>query len=116
MLYWAAASDYQLSRKGESHMMIETNLMRGWAGIAESVGLIAIITLAIGVIVSAVKPSDAVKHLGAILCMTILFLVLPAIMASTWSSMSYWQQFGIVILGIMISLSLRALRPSRKKR
>jgi hypothetical protein len=97
-------------------MMIETNLMRGWAGIVESVALFALTILAIGLIVSAVKLSDVLKHLGTILGVAILLLMLPAIMVSAWSSMSYWQHLGIVILGIMVGLSLRALQQMRKKR
>jgi len=90
--------------------MLETNFMRGWAGIVGSVALVAIAILATGLIVSAVKASDVARHLGTILCIVILLLMLPAIMAAAWSSMSYWQHFGIVILGIMIGLLLRALR------
>lgn len=97
-------------------MTIETNLMRGWAEIVELLALFAITILALGVIVSAVKLSDVVKHLGTILCIVILLLMLPAIMVSIWSSMSYWQELGIVILGIMIGLSLRAMRQVRNKR
>jgi hypothetical protein len=97
-------------------MTIESNLMRGWAEIVESVALFAITILAIGVIVSAVKLSDVLRHLGTILCIVILLLMLPAIMVSVWSSMSYWQHLGIIILGIMIGLSLRALRQARNKR
>lgn len=97
-------------------MMIETNLMRGWAGIVESVALVAIAILALGIIVQAVKLSDVVKHLGTILCIAILLLMLPAIMARVWSAMSNWQHLGIVILGVMIGLSLRALRQTRSKR
>jgi phosphatidylserine synthase len=97
-------------------MMIETNLMRGWAGIVESVALFALTILAIGLIVSAVKLSEVLKHLGTILGVAILLLMLPAIMVSAWSSMSYWQHLGIVILGIMVGLSLRALQQMRKKR
>jgi hypothetical protein len=97
-------------------MVVETNLMPGWAEIVESFALFAIAILAIGLIVSAVKPSEVVKHLGTILCIVILLLVLPAIMVTAWASMSYWQHLGIVILGIMIGLSLWALRESRKKR
>ena len=93
--------------------MIETNLLRGWAGIVESVALVAMTILAIGLIVSAVKPSDAARHLGTILCVVILLLMLPAIMATAWSSMSYWQHLGTVILGIIFGLSLRALRKAR---
>jgi len=96
--------------------MIETNLMRGWAGIVESGALIAIAILAIGLIVSAVKPSDVARHLGTILCYAILLLMLPAIMVSIWSSMTYWQHLGIVILGIMVGLSLRALGQTRNQR
>jgi hypothetical protein len=97
-------------------MMIETDLMRGWAGIVDSVAFFAITILAMGLIVSAVKPPDVVRHLGAILCSVILLLMLPAIMASAWSSMSDWQHLGIVILGIMIGFSVRALRQVRRKR
>ncbi|MGA2654008.1 MAG: hypothetical protein ABSF28_26100 [Terracidiphilus sp.] len=97
-------------------MMIQTNLMCGWAGIVESVALIAITILALGIIVSAVKLSDVLKHLRAILCMTILLLMLPAIIVSAWTSMTYWQHLGILILGIMIGLSARALRQAGKKR
>ena len=96
-------------------MVIQTNLMREWAGIVESSALFAIIILAIGVIVRAVKLSDVFNHLGAILCLLILMLMLPAIMASAWSSMSYWQQLGVVALGIMIGFLLWVLRPIRKK-
>lgn len=96
--------------------MIETNFMRGWAGIVESVALCAITILAIGVIVSAVKPSDVARHLAVILCIVVLLLVLPAIMVAAWSSMSFWQHLGILILGIMIGLSLRVLRQMRNKR
>ena len=87
-------------------MMIETNLMRGWAGIVESVALFALTILAICLIASAVKLSDVLRHLGTILCIVILLLMLPAIMASAWSSMSYWQHLSIVLLGIMIGFSL----------
>lgn len=96
--------------------MIETNLMRGWAGVVESAALFALAILGICLIVSAVKPADAVKHLAAIICCTILLLILPAIMMAAWSSMTSWQHFGIVILGTLVGLSLLAMRDTRKKR
>jgi hypothetical protein len=97
-------------------MMIETNFMRAWAGIVESVAIIAIAILAIGLMVNAVKPSDAARHLGAILGIVILLLMLPAIIASAWSVMSFWQHLGLAMLGITIGLSLWALRGTRNKR
>jgi hypothetical protein len=97
-------------------MMVETNLMRGWAGIVESAALFALIVLALGLIVSAVKPEEFAKHLGTILGMTILLLMLPAILVNAWSSMSHWQRVGIVILGILIGISLSAMGQAGKKR
>jgi len=95
--------------------MIGTNLLRGWDGFVESAALVAIVILAIGVMVRVVKPSDAARHLGAILCIVILLIVLPAIMLSAWYSMSYWQQFGVVLLGVVIGVSIWALRQARWK-
>jgi hypothetical protein len=103
-------------RKGEGQVMIEPNLMREWAGIVESVAFLAVVILAIGAMLRVVKPSDAARCLGAILCVVILLLMLPAILVTAWHTMASWQQFGIVALGIMIVLSLWALRQPRKKR
>jgi hypothetical protein len=90
--------------------MIKTDLMRGGAGIVESVALVTITILAIGLILSTLKPSDVARHLGTVLFVVILLLVLPAILVTAWCSMSNWQHLGIFILGILIVLSLRALR------
>jgi hypothetical protein len=69
--------------------------------------------LAIGLIVSAVKLSDVVQHLATIIAVAVLLIALPAIMEAAWASISYWQHLGIVALGLMIGLSLRALRQAR---
>jgi hypothetical protein len=65
-------------------MMIETDIMRRWAGIVESVALFALTILAIGLIVSAVKLPDVMEYLGTILGVVILLLMLPPIMVSSW--------------------------------
>lgn len=96
--------------------MLESSLMHWWAGIVESVALLATLILAIGLIVSAVKPSNAARHLGTILCVVILLLILPAVMMTAWYSMSFWQHLRIAILGILIGFSLWASRQKRKKR
>lgn len=96
--------------------MIEANVMHGWSGFVESIALIAVVVLGIGVMVSAMKPSDLFRHFGTILFLAFLLLMLPSIMVSAWSSMSFWQQLGVVILGVMIGLALRALRLKPKKR
>ena len=56
------------------------------------------------------------KARGTIISIVILLLMLPFIMVNLWSSMSYWQHLGIVILGIMIDISLRALFLASRKR
>ena len=93
--------------------MMETNLMRGWAGIVESVALFAMTILAIRLILGNVKPSDVLKNLGAIILTMILLLVLPGIMVDAWFSMSYWQIFGLLFLGIMTGLAFRKLQIGR---
>jgi hypothetical protein len=96
--------------------MPETNLLPGWVGIVESVALVVMAIFAIAVIVGEVKPADVARHLGSIFCIVILLILLPAIMMNIWSTMSYWQHLGIVILGIMIGLSLRALRQAHRRK
>lgn len=88
---------------------VETNLMHGWTEIVKLTVLIAMAIFAIGLILSAVTLSDVLKHLGKIISIVILLLVLPAIMVNLWSTVSYWQHLGTLILGSMAGLSLRAL-------
>lgn len=97
-------------------MLIEANLMREWAGIVKSVAVLAFTILAIGVMVSAVKLSDVLRPLGAILCVTILLFLLPVFIMSAWSSLSFLQCLEIVMLGMVVGFSLRALRQAGKKR
>ena len=99
-----------------SRMSIQTDHIREWAGIVKCISVLTLIILGIGLMVNAVKLSDVLKHLGAILCMTILLLLLPVFMMSAWSSLSFLQCLEIVSLGMMVGLSLRALRQAGKKR
>jgi hypothetical protein len=91
-----------------------TNLLSGWVGIAESVALMAIVVLAMFLMVGVVKLGDVLRHLVAIFGVTILLIMLPAIMGSLWSSMTFWQHLGIVILGCLAELLLWKM-PSAKK-
>jgi len=94
--------------------MFVTSLMQAWAGVVESVALIALIIIAIGIMVRVKKPPDAARHVGTVLCVVILLLILPAIIVNAWSSMTVWQHLGVVILGIVMGLSLWAIRQTRK--
>jgi hypothetical protein len=94
--------------------MNETSLLSGWAGIVESVALAAIIVLAICLMVGVAKLGDLLRHVVAILGVTVLLITLPAIMASLWSSMSSWQHLGIVILGCLAELLLWRMASGKK--
>lgn len=86
--------------------MIGETLMRGWAGIVESAALLAIVVLALGVMVRAVKLGDAMKYLGAIVGVVILLVMLPQIIVSLWLSMSLWQHLGIAVVIVLAFLLL----------
>jgi len=96
--------------------MIEMNLLRGWTGIVESAALLAIIVLAVAVMVRAVTPSEAIRHLGAVLCLVILLIMLPAILMSAWDSMSFLQHLGIIALLLIVAFSLIGKRQATKRR
>ena len=94
--------------------MIETTLLHGWATLVKCAALIAIVVLALGLIVRAVKLGNVMRHLGVIVGIMILLLMLPAIILSEWSSMSFFQQFGIAFLGIVVVLLFNKMRCAPK--
>ena len=97
--------------------MIETRLLSLWGGLVGSAALIAIIVLALCVMVSAVKPGDAPRHLGVIVGVVIMLIMLPAIIISLWNSMTLGQYLGIATIFIaIIFLISTTRRKSRKER
>jgi hypothetical protein len=94
---------------------METALLRAWAWLLGSAALIAMVVLAFGIMVRAVKPSAAMGHLGVIAGVVILFLMLPAIMIAQWNSMTVLQHIGLIALGLAIA-SLFGVRRHRAKR
>jgi hypothetical protein len=96
--------------------MIEARLLSVWDGLAGSAALIAIIVLAFCVMVGAVKAGDVPRHLGVIVGVVVLLIMLPAIIAGLWSTMSFGQHLEIVALGLMIAVLLGALRKGKRQR
>ncbi len=98
--------------------MIESRLFSAWDGLVGSVALIAIIVLALSVMVRFVKLGDVLRHLGVILVGAILLVMLPAIIASLWTSMTLTQHLGIIFLGVMMLLlfGTSRRRPSHGRR
>lgn len=98
--------------------MIENRLLSEWDSLVESVALIALIALALSVMVRFVKLGDVLRHLGVIMGIAILLVMLPAIIASLWASMTLTQYLGIIFLGVAMLLIFGAARrrPSHGRR
>jgi uncharacterized membrane protein len=90
--------------------VIETRLLSLWDDLVESASLLAIIILSLRIMVSAVKPGDAPRHLGMVVGVAILLFMLPAILMGLWNTMSFGQHVGIVILCLAIVLFFSASR------
>jgi ABC-type dipeptide/oligopeptide/nickel transport system permease subunit len=93
--------------------MYGSNFTQEWVLLTGSVAMIALILTAFGLMLGIVKPVNATKHLGAIIGIVIALMLIPGILASVWSSMSLWQQIGLVAVGIAVC---KWLRPRRRTR
>jgi hypothetical protein len=92
------------------------NFMHGWVAFCGSLATIALILTAFGLMLRIVKPGDALKNIGAILGIAIALMLIPCILVSDWSAMSFWQQIGLVALGITLWQWLRPRRRTRNTR
>jgi Mg2+/citrate symporter len=84
-------------------MMNESNSMQGWVALTGSISLIALILTAIGLMLGIVKPSDALKRIGAILVIVIPLSLIPGLVATVWSGMSMGQHLSAdaIALGVL---------------
>lgn len=82
--------------------MIEARLVSAWGGLVGSAALIALIILALGVMVGAVKREDVLRRLGVIVGVVILLIVLPQTIVSLWNLLTLGQHLGIAIISIVI--------------
>jgi hypothetical protein len=98
--------------------MFAASLLYGIAKLAGSAAAIAIILTAFGLMVGVLKPADALRRVGVIVGIVILLMVLPAIIASTWSDMSVWQKMGLagIVLGIVALAGPRRRKERSSKR
>ena len=78
------------------------NFIHGWISLLGLLTTIAIILTAFGLMLGIVKPADTIKRLGAIIGIVIALMLIPGILMGAWSSMSFWQQVGLVAIGITV--------------
>ena len=92
-----------------------SNLMQGWVALAGLVAMIALILTAFGLMLSIVKPADALRRIGGILGVLLMLLALPALVVKIWSGMSLWQRLALAAIVLGISVLKRPRRESRKR-
>ena len=96
--------------------MIAGRMLSMWDDLVESLALIAIIFLALCVMVGAVKVGDVLRHLGAIAGTAIMLIMLPAIIVGLWSTMSFLQHLGLVLLIAALVYFIGSIRRKPVKR
>jgi membrane-associated phospholipid phosphatase len=94
--------------------MAGLNFMHAWISLLGSLTMIALILTAFGLMLGIVKSANAMKHLGAIIGIVIALILFPGILVNAWSSMSPWQQSGIVATAIAVWQWLRPRQRTRK--
>jgi hypothetical protein len=94
--------------------MMESRFMYGWVTLLASLALAILILTAFGIILGMVKPSEAVRHVGASLGILISLFFMPGIILCAWLHMSFWQQIALAVLGIGACLWLRPGRRTPK--
>ena len=91
-------------------------IAHAWVTLMQSLATIALILTAIGLMLGIVKPSDALKHVGAVLGMVVVLILIPRALLDLWSDISPWQWIGLATIGIAIWQWQRPRQQARKKR
>jgi hypothetical protein len=91
-------------------------IMAGGLSTLQLLAIVGIIVVALGLMADMVKPSDALKHLCAILgTVTILTLLLEILMGA-WSDLLPWQKLGLITLVIALWFCRRPKPRNRNDR
>jgi Ca2+/Na+ antiporter len=93
-------------------IMSESHFMHYWVNLLGSFAMIAITLTALGLMIGVVKPSNAPKHIVAILGILVALILILCALVNAWSAMSPWQRIGLAVLCVFVGI-LR--RPRRKK-
>lgn len=87
----------------------------GWLAILQLFAIVGIVVVAFGLMVGMMKPSDALKHIGAILGMIIILMLLPGILIGTWSRLLLWQKLDLTAIVAALWFLRRSQRRPRDK-
>jgi hypothetical protein len=75
-----------------------------WNAIVQTIGVLAIVCIGLGLMVGAVEPTRAFVRIGGVLGCMVLLLGLPPILVGIWQSLSFWQHTGIILLVGIVSV------------
>jgi hypothetical protein len=93
---------------------METVAICAWVSLLQSIAVIGILVVALGLMVGAVQPDDVVKHIGAILGLTIAFIRLPRLIVGAWEGLRVWKRFGLWVVMFIFWRLRRGSRQPRK--
>lgn len=89
--------------------------MESWISIVGSGAALALILVSLALMLQAIVPSQAMKLVGGIIVATLLLVLVPAMIVSSWGALSIWQRVAVSCLGLAALLTRGRLRPSRKR-
>jgi len=96
--------------------MIVAGLLSLWDKLVCVAALVAMIVIAFSLMVRVVTVGHAVRHLGTVILSAILLIMLPPIILSIWSTLSFGQQAGIGALAFLALLFLGAVKTKRPRK
>jgi len=73
-----------------------------WNAIVESVGVLIIVFVGLGLMLGAIEPGRAFGRIAGVLGCMVLLLELPLILAGIWHSLSFWQHLEILSVALLV--------------
>jgi hypothetical protein len=91
--------------------MIVSNFMNGWMALIGPCAVMGLIAIAFYMMVGAIKPGEAMKPIGALICVVILLMILPQIIVNGWAAMSIWQRVCFVAIAVVLGFGIFSAGP-----
>ena len=85
-------------------------LWRLWVTTVGFLAVLAIVCVGFGAMLRLMKIGSALKYVGVVVGFVIVFLMLPGILVSAWSSLPLWQKIGVIVFVVIALLLLGRLR------
>ncbi len=90
--------------------MSELNLLRAWDSIVGSAAFLFMAVIALGLLMSFFKTTEALRHVIFILRIVLLLLMIPVMLLSFWNALSLLQRFFVLALAAVAAYVTFTLR------